>query len=224
LITEFDRRQFLSKSLSALGAGWTAGHWPAILLAADHAHKAAASPEPQPWEFFTPEEAREVEAIASAIIPTDSTPGAREAGVVYFIDRALVTFAVDDQKTYRQGLPEIQKRVKELFPEASSFSRASSEQQEAVLESLDEAGAKNPPRRPRVGFRAGGAQPLFEVLRAHTLAGFLIDPESDRKGNRGGVGWTAIGRAPDHTFEPPFGYYDKDYPGWQPQGKEADKK
>jgi len=33
------------------------------------------------------------------------------------------------------------------------------------------------------------AQPLFEVLRMHTIAGFLIDPEADRKGNRGGVGW-----------------------------------
>src|SRR5262249_41852333 len=141
-MNEFDRRQFLSRSLSALGATWTAGHWPAILAAADHAHRAAASTEPQAWEFFTPEEAREVEAIASAILPSDTTPGAREAGVVYFIDRALVTFSVDDQKTYREGLPEIQKRVKELFQQAASFSQASPEQQEAVLESLDEVGAK----------------------------------------------------------------------------------
>jgi len=226
LISELDRRQFLSRSLSALGATWTAGHWPAILAAAEHGHKAAASPVAQAWEFFTPEEAREVEAIASAIIPSDGTPGAREAGVVYFIDRALVTFSVEDQKTYREGLPLIQKRLKELFPEATSFSRANAEQQEAVLESLDEAGAKSPPRRPRGGFRAGsGAQPLFELLRAHTLAGFLIDPDADRKGNRGGVGWTVIGRLPDHAFQPPFGFYDQDYPGWQPApGRQTDKK
>jgi len=25
-------------------------------------------------------------------------------------------------------------------------------------------------------------------------------------------------------FQAPFGYYDKDYPGWQPVAKEADKK
>jgi len=25
-------------------------------------------------------------------------------------------------------------------------------------------------------------------------------------------------------FQAPFGYYDKDYPGWQPTAKEADKK
>jgi gluconate 2-dehydrogenase gamma chain len=217
LITELDRRQFLSRGLAALGATWTTAHWPAVLAAAVHAHKAAASPETQKWEFFTPAEAKEIEALACCIIPSDATPGAREAGVIYFIDRALVTFAVDDQKTYRQGLPEIQKRVHELFPEAAAFSAATLLEQDAVLESLDEPGSKIAPRRPRGGFRpSAAAQPLFEVLRVHTIAGFLIDPEADRKGNRGGVGWTVIGREPQHGFQPPFGFYDQDYPGWQP--------
>lgn len=223
MINEFDRRQFLSRSLSALGATFTAAHWPAVLAAAEHAHKAAASPDSQKFEFFTPAEAKEVEALSSCIIPSDGTPGAREAGVVYFIDRALVTFSSDDQKTYRENLPGVQARLKELFPEATLFSAATAEQQQAVLESLDEAAAHNPSgRRP---FRAGsGAQPLFEVLRAHTIAGFLIDPESDRKGNRGGVGWTVIGRLPDHGFQPPFGYYDKGYAGWQPASKDGNSK
>jgi gluconate 2-dehydrogenase gamma chain len=217
LITELDRRQFLSRSLAAAGATWTLANWPAVLAAAEHAHKAAAARDSQKLEFLTPDEAKEVEAISACIIPSDDTPGAREAGVVYFIDRALATFASDDQKTYREGLPGIQKRLKELFPAATTFSAATPEQQEAVLESLDEAGSKNPPRRPRANFMPGSAaQPLFEVIRAHTLAGFLIDPESDRKGNRGGVGWTVIGRLPEHDFQPPFGYYDKGYAGWQP--------
>ena len=190
-------------------------HWPAVLAAAEHAHKAAASSDSLKFEFFTPAEAKEVEALSSCIIPSDGTPGAREAGVVYFIDRALVTFSSDDQKTYREGLPGIQTRLKELFPEATLFSAATAEQQQAVLESLDEAGANAPARRRP--FRAGSpAPPLFEVLRGHTIAGFLIDPESDRQGNHGGVGWTVIGRLPDHGFQPPFGYYDKDYAGWQP--------
>jgi gluconate 2-dehydrogenase gamma chain len=217
LIIEFDRRQFLSRGFAALGATWTAAHWPAVLAAAEHAHKAAASPEAQKWEFFTPAEAKEVEALASAIIPSDGTPGAREAGVVYFIDRALVTFSADDQKTYRDGLPQLQKRVAELFPGVATFSAASPEQQVAILESLDEAGSKNPPRRPRANFRPNpGAQPLFEVLRVHTIAGFLVDPESGRQGNRGGVGWALIGREPSHSFQPPFSSIDKDYPGWKP--------
>jgi hypothetical protein len=74
------------------------------------------------------------------------------------------------------------------------------------------------------------AQPLFEVLRVHTIAGFLIDPEADRKGNRGGVGWALIGREPGHSFQPPFSAIDRDYPGWHPATsvtaatKDADKK
>jgi gluconate 2-dehydrogenase gamma chain len=229
LFIELDRRQFLSRGVAALGATWSAVHWPAVVAAAEHAHKAAAFPENQKWDFFTPAEAKEVEALASCIIPSDGTPGAREAGVVYFIDRALVTFSIDDQKKYREGLPGIQQRLKELFPDAALFSSATPEQQEAVLESLDEAGAKNPPTRPRANFRpSSSAQPLFEVLRGHTIAGFLIDPEADRRGNRNGVGWTVIGREPQHGFQPPFGYYDKDYPGWQPlssaTAKDADKK
>jgi len=26
------------------------------------------------------------------------------------------------------------------------------------------------------------------------------------------------------VFQPPFGYYDKDYPGWQPAAAEPEKK
>ena len=214
MITELDRRQFLSRGLAAVGATWTAAHWPAVLSAAEHAHKAAASREAQKFEFFTPAEGKEIKALASCIIPSDGTPGAREAGVVYFIDRALVTFSVEDQKTYREGLPELQKRVTELFPGVALFSAATPDQQEAVLESLDEAGAKAAPQRLRYR-RSAAAQPLFEVLRVHTIAGFLIDPEVGRKGNRDGLGWAVIGREPGHGFQPPFGFYDKNYPGWQ---------
>ena len=216
MINELDRRLFLSRTVAAAGATWAAASWPAVLAAAEHAHRAAASPDTQKLEFLTAAEAKEVEAIAACIIPSDGSPGAREAGVVYFIDRALVTFSSDEQKTYREGLPEIQKRLQQLFPAATVFSAATPEQQVAVLESLDEVGSKNPPRRPRANFIAGSATQFFEIVRAHTLAGFLIDPETDRRGNRGGVGWTVIGRLPEHGFQPPFGYYDKGYAGWQP--------
>jgi gluconate 2-dehydrogenase gamma chain len=224
-MNDFDRRQFLSRSLTAMGATWVSSQWPAVVAAAEHAHRAAAAAEAQKLDFLTPAEAKEVEAIASCIIPSGGTPGAREAGVVYFIDRALVTFSSDDQKTYREGLPEIQKRLQQLFPATTLFSAATPSEQEEVLETLDEAGSKNPPRRPRANFLPGSATQFFETIRAHTLAGFLVDPESDRRGNRGGVGWTLIGRLPEHGFQPPFGYYDQGYAGWQPpsEAKESGK-
>ena len=42
--------------------------------------------------------------------------------------------------------------------------------------------------------------------------------------HRGGVGWQVIGRDPGHMFQPPFGYYDKDYPGWQRVAGDPEKK
>ena len=210
----FNRRTFLTRGAAGLSATWLATHWPAMVSAADHAHSAVASAIPPKFEFFTPEEAAEVEAIAARILPSDETPGAKEAGAVYFIDRALVTFAVDTQKIYREGLPAIQAHVKELFPGVQKFSAATTEQQDAVLESLSKTDGKLPPRRRN---RNGGIpQPFFETLRYHTIAAFLIDPDSDRRGNRDGVGWKLIGREREHMFQSPFGFYDKDYPGWQP--------
>src|SRR5260370_42084632 len=100
------RRNFLLGTGTGLSAAWITATWPALLSAAKHAHNAAKAATPPKFEFFTPEEAAEVEAITARIVPTDDTPGAREAGVVYFIDRSLATFAVDDQKKYREGLPD----------------------------------------------------------------------------------------------------------------------
>ncbi len=225
MTNELSRRAFLSRAGAGLSAAWVSANWPALLAAADHARHAARSATPPKFEFFSPDQAVEIEAIAARIIPTDDTPGAREAGVVYFIDRGLATFAVESQKTYREGLPELQARVNELFPGVAKFSGATPEQQDEVLNSFEEHGetsqkAAKPAQRtirPRPG-----AQNFFETLRQHTIAGFLIDP--DYGGNRDGVGWKLIGREREHTFQPPFGYYDKDYPGWQAAMKEAEKK
>ncbi len=108
--------------------------------------------------------------------------------------------------------------MRELFPAVERFSAATPEQQDEVLHSLDDhAPVPARPFRPRPA-----AQSFFETLRQHTIAGFLIDP--DAGGNRDGVGWKVIGREREHMFQPPFGYYDKDYPGWQPLPKDADKK
>ena len=212
------RRHFLSQGISGLSAVWVSAHLPVLVAAAGHARRAAQSAAPPKFEFFTPEQAVEIDAISARIIPTDELPGAHEAGVVFFIDRGLATFAVEDQKTYREGLPELQARATEMFPNAAKFSALTPEQQDEVLHSFDVNTQSSP--RP---FRARpGANNFFETLRQHTIAGFLIDP--DYGGNDSGAGWKVIGREREHMFQAPFGFYDKDYPGWQPMPKEADKK
>jgi gluconate 2-dehydrogenase gamma chain len=217
MIENLSRRNFLSRGSAAVSAVWLSAHWPAIVAAAEHAHQAAKSSAPPKFQFFTPEEAVEIDAIASRIIPSDETPGAREAGVVYFIDRALTTFAVDDQKPYRQGLPALQARVSELFPALEKFSAATPEQQDQILRSVDE---QSGPAR-RHSRSSGASSSFFQAVRVHTIVAFLIDPDSG--GNRDGVGWKVIGREPEHVFQPPFGYYDKDYAGWQPNPPDAEK-
>jgi gluconate 2-dehydrogenase gamma chain len=218
MINELSRRRFLSHGSIGVSAAWVSAHWPEMVSAATHAHQAVQSATPYKFEFLTPAEAVEIDALSARIIPTDDTPGAREAGVVYFIDRALVTFASGDQQKYRDGLVELQSAVREKFPGVETFSAATPTQQEELLHAMEPTQDEKAPRRRRVNT----AQTFLEALRVQTIAGFLIDPEVGL-GNRDGVGWKVIGREPAHSFQPPFGYYDKDYPGWQPAPKMAGK-
>ena len=218
MINELSRRRFLSQAGIGVSAAWVSAHWPEMVSAATHAHQAAQSGAAYKFEFFTPAEAVEIDALSARIIPTDDTPGAREAGVLYFIDRALVTFGSGDQQKYRDGLVELQSAVPAKFPGVEKFSALAPEQQDELLHTIETNQTEKAPRRRRLN----SGQTFLEALRVATISGFLIDPEADL-GNRGGVGWKMIGREPAHSFQPPFGYYDKDYPGWQPAPKMADK-
>ena len=124
------RRQFLFTGVSGLSAAWIAAHWPAALAAAEHARSAAQSSAPPKFEFFSSEQAAEVAAIAARIIPSDETPGAREAGVIFFIDRALKTFASDMGSVYIDGLADLQAKTRDKFPSVEKFSNATPEQQD----------------------------------------------------------------------------------------------
>jgi len=216
------RRDFLALGLTGVSGAWLSIHWPEVLAAATHAHQATTSGAPAKFEFFSPEQATEIEAFAARIIPTTDTPGAHEAGVIFFIDRALLSFAKDAQKTCIEGLADLQAHVAETFPGTAKFSALATDQQDQILRSLDEQ-ANASASGARVRRARAGASSFFEAIRAFTIMGFLIDPESDRRGNQGAVGWKVIGRDPSRMFQPPFGYYDKDYPGWQPAPSAKDK-
>src|ERR1700756_4340053 len=165
MTSDLTRRNFLLRGCSSITAIWVSTHWPALLSAARHARESAQSTPPAKLEFFTPEQAVEIDALTARIIPTDQTPGAREASAVYFIDRALTTFAVDDQKTYREGLPALQSRVRELFPSVEKFSAATPDQQDQILRSLDEqTGPAGRHSRP-----SGASSSFFQAARAHTI-------------------------------------------------------
>lgn len=187
---ETSRRLFLIQSLTGLSSAWLALRLPEIVAAQEHAHHVAAFAVPAKFEFFTPEQAKEVEAIAAQIIPTDDTPGAREAHAIFFIDRALTTFDKDKQAAYTKGLKDLQARQKKLFPKAASFSDLSSEQQIALLKKIEKT-------------------EFFNLVRGHTVVGCFSDPEYG--GNFNGTGWKLIGFEDRFNYKPPFGYYDREF-------------
>jgi gluconate 2-dehydrogenase gamma chain len=206
--TDSARREFLLQMGGLATAAWVQAQWPAMISAAQHAHQAAKTQAG--FTVLTAAQAHEIEAITARIIPTDDMPGAKEAGVVYFIDRALATFASESVEVYKKGLNEMNQTTAEMFPGIERFSAASTEQQDQFLGELSKQ-LEDRERRPQR--TAPAVSPDFmQTLWTHTVFGFLVDPEGG--GNRDYAGWKVIGRDPAHTFTSPFGFYDQDYPGW----------
>lgn len=213
------RRDFLQLLGGTASAAWLTANWPALVSAAEHAHQAAKTGNPT-LEVFTADQAREVEALSACVIPSGETPGAREAGVVYFIDRALKTFFKEALPVYQKGLEAAQKTTTELFPGVPRFSAATEEQKLKIFTHMASESEREASGSRRLA--PGASEDFFQTLRVHTIFGFLIDPEGG--GNREFAGWKAIGRDPSHSFSAPFGFYDKNYPGWQPVSGETGKK
>src|SRR6202161_2767644 len=66
--------------------------------------------------FFNEEEARIVEAMTARIIPGNpGNPGAKEAGAVIYIDRALAGFFSPLQTFYREGIAEFDRVSRSRF-------------------------------------------------------------------------------------------------------------
>lgn len=196
-MSEYDasRRGFLQAGGGALGAGWLALHWPQLALAAQHAHAAAAGEAPRVFKLLTLAEARDVEAVAMQIVPSGDTPGAREAGVVYFVDHIHAGLYAGQADQFRTDLAAFRKAVAKAHPEESgSFADLPGPRQEAYLESIEQT-------------------PFFARMRFLTVLGLLALPSYG--GNRDKTGWRMVGFVDRHAWEPPFGYYDADYPGFQ---------
>lgn len=82
--------------------------------------------EPPPsgyWRFFTPEEAQAVEAYAARLLPgTPDDPGAREAGVVYYIDNLMAHPDGFAEAVYRNP-PYVETYAEDAPPEQAEGDR-----------------------------------------------------------------------------------------------------
>jgi gluconate 2-dehydrogenase gamma chain len=192
------RRQFLTVTGTLAGSSWLAMNWPQIVAAAEHADHVGrndAVAAPMSFTTLTPVEAVEVEAIANLIVPGGATPGARDARVIYFIDRALGTFWASELPAFRKGFQEFQASYASHSSSPAPFSAAGPARQVAWLHDVD-------------------GTPFFATVRRLTLLGLIASPKYG--GNYDKLGWKILGFEDRHVWQPPFGYYDKDYPGFEP--------
>jgi len=197
---DLSRRLLLQAIAATLGAAALPLSWADIVPAAHEAHAAAQSVAGPERSFLSAAEAADVEAVTAQIVPTEDTPGAREAGVVHFIDRALATFLSQLAGDFRRHLAEFQAACRAQHPGAASFASLTFEQQREYLKTVDRT-------------------PFFDTTRLLTLLGLFSLPTYG--GNRDGVGWKLIGFEDRHVFQPPFGHYDRDYPGFDVDSAKA---
>jgi gluconate 2-dehydrogenase gamma chain len=189
----YSRRTFLRVVGGALGGAWLTLDLSKVAAAAHAAQRAQEEDGQASTAFLSQAEFADVDAITSQIIPSDSTPGAREAGVALFIDRALATFFGRMAPDFRSQLAAFRLRCQSQHPDASSFAALTHQQQMDFLKLVENT-------------------PFFGRLRLLTLIGMFAMPKYG--GNRDGVGWNLLGFQDQHIFQPPFGYYDRDYRGF----------
>jgi gluconate 2-dehydrogenase gamma chain len=128
---------------------------------------------------LTVRQARFVDAIAARILPTTDTPGAVEAGAVFYIDRALAGPYAHLLWRYARGMRALNKYAKKQF--GAPFEKLNGGQQDSALGDLESGKIAE--------VRDGEA--FFEMLRAHVLEGVFGEPSYG--GNKDMIGWKLVG-------------------------------
>lgn len=185
--SEITRRDFVGTLAGGAGAAWLAAH--ASELRALAAYASSVAPE-TPYEFFTPEQARDHDAISALIVPTDDTPGAREAHVVRFADRYYATVFKQAQPGVQHDFKLLGDAVAQRTPGSRSFAALSSADQIALLTAFEQVHPVS-----------------FSHFRGITMVGMFSHPVHG--GNFNKVGWNLIGFEDRYSWAPPFGYYDR---------------
>ena len=181
------RREFVEAVSAALAASLAAAARADFSVASAYAAELPAS---APYEFLTPDQAKLLDVITSHIVPTDDTPGAREARVVRYIDHSLTTIFADFQKDFAETMVAFDDFMRTVRPDGAPFLELTPSQQIAALGELERL-------KPDV----------FSTLRGMTMSGMFSHPTHG--GNYQKIGWKLIGYVDQYSWAPPFGYYDR---------------
>jgi gluconate 2-dehydrogenase gamma chain len=182
------RRAFLIGA--AVGAGAVAG---ASLvpdaLAQTQEHHAAGNAPAQPHSsgprhgaFFNDEDAATIGAFTEQLMPgAPGKPGARDAGVLNYIDLALAGAYADLQDFYRRGLAQLDAHCRKTHD--APFVRLDVARRDQVITTLEQGKATE--------FTWPTAQAFFNTVRTHTMEGMFADPIYG--GNKDFAGWRLVG-------------------------------
>ena len=140
----------------------------------------ARSPQGDPLETLTTNEAAVLDAVVARLSPTDEHgPGAREARAARYIDRALGGALSSSREAYRSGLAAIDAYAR---TKGGAFTGLSEAAQDGVLSDME--------RNAATGFTPSSAA-FFNLVRTHTWQGMFGDPYYG--GNANFVGWDLLG-------------------------------
>ncbi|HEY1725486.1 MAG TPA: gluconate 2-dehydrogenase subunit 3 family protein [Steroidobacteraceae bacterium] len=159
-----------------------------------------------PWQYFTPAEGAQVEALVDRIIPPDAqTPGGKGAGCAVFIDRQLAgPFGRHEGwytlppfvKGIKQQGPQSSKNPAQLYrsalaalerycrgqPGGKSLAELPAEKLDEILQALESS---------TLQLQGDEGKTFFEALLTDTQEGFFADPIYG--GNRDMCAWKMIG-------------------------------
>lgn len=191
------RRQFLRSSGALTGASLLRIGAPSLVAITQAA--CTAKQEVAVFTALSTVDAADFAAIAARIMPTTDTPGATEAGVIYFIDRGLEKELRPMQETLQSGLVDLNARVAALFPDKGRFSELGDDAQDELLTTIEDGD-------------------FFNDVWELTMFGFFA--MSSYGGNKNNVAWDLIGFEGNHgAWTYPFGYYDAEYAKEQSNGE-----
>lgn len=173
----------------------------------------AAPDRPGADGFFDPQQRATLAAAMERIIPSDDTPGAREAGTIDFLDRYLTglewilakpdgsgfeTLTGDAARAWEQRLEVIRARYVAGIADLDARSRSAFGVGFAALDDDGRDGILTAVEGRHETGEAALQQTnaeidldFFGLLCLHTRQGFYADPIYG--GNRGQVGWEVIG-------------------------------
>jgi gluconate 2-dehydrogenase gamma chain len=177
------RRKFLHQCGICTGSLVLPLAWARLAFPQQHMHsqEPAGSRVARPLEFrfFNPAQATAVEAVTDQIIPADDQPGAKQAGVIHYIDLLLTGVRKDLGPEYIQGIQHLEALAHEM--NGKTFAELPFADQTVVLEKLEHD------QTPVTRAMNGGE--FFGIMRRHTLEGFFGDPDH----NRDSAGWKVLG-------------------------------